>query len=114
MVLRTSFGWGRPFVWNVALNWALPFLLLLPRANKKDPRTLAAGAVLVLAGRALDLYLMVIPPFAPASPLPTLWDLAALALVISGFVLVALQTFFEKEALPIGDPQLPESLHSHA
>jgi hypothetical protein len=114
MVLRTSFGWGRPFVWNVALNWALPFLLLLPRANKKDPRTLAAGAVLVLVGRALDLYLMVIPPFAPASPLPTLWDLAALALVISGFVLVALQTFFEKEALPIGDPQLPESLHSHA
>jgi hypothetical protein len=112
--LRTSFGWDKPFFWNVALNWALPFLLLLPRANKKNPQTLAAGALLVLTGRALDLYLMVIPPFAPTSALPALWDLAAVTLAGSVFVLVALGSFFGTEALPIGDPRLSESLHSHA
>jgi hypothetical protein len=112
MVLRTSSGWGKLFVWNLLLNWALPFLLLLPRANKMNPRTLCAASILVLLGRVTDLYLMVIPPFAPASPWPAVWDVATLALVSGGFVLLTLSSFFSAAPVPMGDPLLAESVHA--
>src|ERR1019366_5343821 len=86
MVLRTNSGWGKVFVLNLILNWALPFLILLPRANKMNPRTLTIAAIVVLAGRATDLYLMIIPPVSPLSAGPALWDVAALGLVASVFV----------------------------
>lgn len=112
MGLRTSSGWEKLFVWNLLLNWALPFLLLLPRANKLSPRTLSAAAILVLLGRVTDLYLMILPPFAPASPRLTIWDLATLALVAGGFVLLSLNSFFRSEPVPIGDPLLAVSVHA--
>lgn len=114
MLLRSSSGWGKLFVLNVLLNWAVPFLVLLPRANKMNPRTLAVGAVILLAGRVCDLYVMIVAPFSPASPVPAIWDLAALALAAACFVLLTLRAFFQAEPVPIGDPLLPESVHSHA
>jgi hypothetical protein len=109
MLLRTSSGWGRWFVLNVLLNWALPFLLLLPRANKINPRTLATASTIVLLGRVTDLYLMIIPPFSPASPKPAIWDFAVLAAVGGGLVLVTMRSFFASEPLPVGDPLLPRT-----
>jgi len=114
MVLRTNGGWEKIFIANFLLNWALPFLVLLPRANKKNPRTLAAAAVLVLMGRITDIYLMMIPPFAAAGPRPELWDFAALALVAGGFVILVIRAFFAAAPIPVGDPLLQESLHVHA
>jgi hypothetical protein len=114
MVLRTSSGWGRWFVLNVLLNWVLPFLMLLPRANKKNPRMLATACTIILLGRITDLYVMILPPFSPANARPALWDLATLAAVASGLVLVALRSFFASHPLPVGDPLLPKSSHSHA
>lgn len=114
MVLRTNSGWGRVFVLNLILNWALPFLILLPRANKMNPRTLTIAAIVVLAGRVTDLYLMIIPPGSPASARPAIWDVAALGLVAGVFVLFTLSAFFGREPVPVGDPLLPESVHEHA
>ncbi len=114
ITLRTAAGWEKLFVANVFLNWALPFLLLLPRSNKANSRTLAAAATLILLGRATDLYLMIIPPFSPARPWPVIWDVATFALVTGGFVLVTLRSFSRGEPVPVGDPLLPESVHGHA
>ena len=114
MVLRTSSGWGKLFVLNLLLNWALPFLLLLPRVNKINPRTLATASTIVLLGRVTDLYLMIMPPFSPASPRPSIWDFAALAVVAAGLVLVTMRSFLASEPIPVGDPLLPRSAHGHA
>jgi hypothetical protein len=113
MVLRTNAAWGGLFVANLLLNWAIPFLLLLPRANKMNPRTLATASVIVLVGRWVDLYLMIVPPFSPARSWPTLWDLAVLAAVASGLLLVTLRSFFAREPLPVGDPYLLRTLEEH-
>ena len=112
MMLRTSHGWGTLFVVNLQLNWTVPFLLLLPRANKMNERTLTLAATVLLLGRVTDLYLMILPPFSPASPLPALWDFAAIAFAGSCFVLLSLRAFFAAQALPVGDPRLAESLHT--
>jgi hypothetical protein len=109
MLLRTSSGWGRWFILNVLLNWALPFLLLLPRANKINPRTLATACVILLLGRVTDLYLMIIPPFSPGNPRLAIWDLAVVVAVVAGLVLVAMRSFFAADPLPVGDPLLPRT-----
>ena len=114
MVVRTNSAWGGLFVANLLLNWAIPFLLLLPRANKMNPRTLATASVIVLSGRLVDLYLMVVPPFSPGRCWPTLWDFAALAAVASSLLLVTLRSFFAGEPLPVGDPYLLRTLEEHA
>jgi hypothetical protein len=112
IAIRTGSGWGKLFVLNFLLNWVLPFLLLLPRANKMNPHALAAAAVLVLLGRVTDLYLMILPPFSPKSAWPAIWDAATLALVAGGFTLLSLNRFFRGEPVPVGDPLLSESVQS--
>jgi hypothetical protein len=114
MILRTNSGWGHLFVLNVILNWALPFLILLPRASKMNSHSLTAAACVVVAGRVTDLYLMILAPFAPTNPRPAIWDLAALGLVASLFILLTLRAFFGGEPIPVGDPLLPQSVHGHA
>lgn len=114
IALRTNAAWGGLFVANLLLNWAIPFLLLLPRANKMNPLTLATASVIVLVGRWVDLDLMVVPPFSPARSWPTPWDVAVLAAVASGLLLVTLRSFFAREPLPVGDPYLLRTLEEHA
>lgn len=114
MVLRTNAAWGGLFVANLLLNWAIPFLLLLPRANKMNPRTLATASVIVLVGRSVDLYLMVVPPFSPVRSWPTLWDLAVLAEVAAGLLVVTLRSFFSRDPLPVGDPYFLNGVENRA
>jgi hypothetical protein len=49
------------FLANVVLNWGVPFVVLLFRPAKESPQVLLIVAGIVLLGRALDLYLMVLP-----------------------------------------------------
>jgi hypothetical protein len=58
---RIRGAWGPVFYANVLMNWALPFLVLLPRAGKRSPRVLARVCVAVLLGRGVDLYTAIYP-----------------------------------------------------
>jgi len=58
---RSSAPWLPVFLANFVINWIIPFFVLLPRSSKRSMRVMAAMCVLVLAGRWLDLYLMVMP-----------------------------------------------------
>jgi hypothetical protein len=58
---RSSPPWLPLFLGNFVINWIIPFFVLLPRKNKRSFRVMAAMAILVLVGRWLDLYIMVMP-----------------------------------------------------
>ncbi len=60
-VPRLQGTWGVLFLVNMLLNWAVPFLLLLPRKAKRNPVTMVRVSIVVLLGRWLDLYLMILP-----------------------------------------------------
>ena len=60
-LIRSSAPWLPLFLGNFVVNWIIPFFVLLPRKNKRSFRVMAAMAILVLVGRWLDLYIMVMP-----------------------------------------------------
>ena len=109
---RTSAAWLPLFWANVAVNWIVPFLGLLPRANKRDARVLIAIAIAVLAGRWLDLYLVIVPETAAR---PTFGVLEISMALGSAGLLAGLTTRALGRAalVPVNDPFLEASLSHH-
>ena len=110
--VRRQGAWGLLLVLDVLLCWGVPFLLLLPASTKRHPKTLASMAVVLLAGRFLDLYLM-IGPAAAATPAFGLPELGGLLLTVGLAATVTRRAFASAPPLPSGDPRLGESLHHH-
>ncbi len=112
-VHRQTGAWGPLLLLNPILNWVVPFFLLLPRVCKRDGTILARIAVVVLAGRVLDLYLMIYPALFPDSPVFGLWE-AGVIVGMAGVTGSAILRALGRAALvPLKDPYLGESLHHH-
>jgi hypothetical protein len=112
-VARLRNAWEPLFLLNMALNWAVPFAALLPRGPKRNPRALARVAVVVLAGRVLDVYLMIAPPVQGARPHFDVAAAAMLAGVAAVVVLAVYRGLRGTSPVPVNDPYLEESLHYH-
>ncbi|MBI2893599.1 MAG: hypothetical protein HYY06_08595 [Deltaproteobacteria bacterium] len=110
---RTSGGWLPLSIVNVVANWALPFLLLLPRAAKRNEKMLLRVSFLVLAGHWLDLYLMIMKPILGEAPALGPLEVLPLAGAIALGALVFFRALGRANLVPAGDPTLGESLHHH-
>ena len=110
-VLRMTPGWQPLFCLNPIVNFVLPFALLLPAKRKKKERTLLAGAGLILAGRALDLYMLIMPPVLGTHPSLGLSEPAAFVGLGALFLLAFDRAFASAAAEPVHDPYLEESRH---
>ncbi len=58
---RTNGPWLYFFALNLIVNWIVPFLTLLSVKSKCTPKVLKSMCVLVLCGRWLDLYMLIMP-----------------------------------------------------
>jgi len=55
-------GYFRPiFFVNLFMNFFIPFLLLMTRNSKRNPKSLLFAGSIILVGHWLDLYLMIMP-----------------------------------------------------
>jgi hypothetical protein len=107
---RLSGSW-RAFVIILAIgHFALPFLLLLPRAPKFRAGRVAAVAAWILVVHYLDLYWLVLPTATPAGAAPHPLDLAALAAVVGPCVAFCAWLQRGETLVPAHDPFLPEGL----
>jgi hypothetical protein len=59
--VRWQEPWPRFMFLSLILSWAIPFVVLLFRGAKRNPGILSLMALLILAGRWLDLYVMIAP-----------------------------------------------------
>lgn len=109
-VARTHGGWFVFFVLNVVLNWMVPFAVLIRRDTKRDRRVLAAVAAVVLVGRWIDLYVMILPPIVGARALPGPWEIGVFAGGAGLFGLALTRALRTAPIVPLGDPDLSASL----
>ncbi|HWQ55736.1 MAG TPA: hypothetical protein VN442_18765 [Bryobacteraceae bacterium] len=109
-VARLRNAWGPLFLLNMSLNWAIPFAVLLPRAPKRSARSLGRVAAVVLAGRILDVYLMIAPPVYGANPKVGVWEVGMLAGAAGVLVLAFYRSARQAAPVPLKDPYLEESL----
>jgi len=112
-VHRRTELWLPLFYLNVMLNWVVPFAALLSRPAKRG-LLLACAALSVLAGRVVDLYLMVGPALSTGGPAFGLWELAPFVAAGGLFVLVFSRAFRSAPPVPLGDPSLSASLSYHS
>jgi hypothetical protein len=59
--IRQEGDWPLWLYASLALNWAIPFVVLLPRVAKQNPWILGTVASLVVVGRWIDLSLVILP-----------------------------------------------------
>jgi hypothetical protein len=110
---RTNPAWIRLFLLNLVVNWVVPFLVLLPRATKRSPVVLAGVCLLILAGRWLDLYLLIMPETLRV-PAFGVWEVLIPLGYAGVFLRLTTRALAQAPLVPLGDPFLEESLHHHA
>jgi hypothetical protein len=114
-VLRRSGTWNSLFLLNLIVNWALPFFTLLPVQSKRSAGVMAKVAVLLLAGRWLDLYLMVMPPVLGfGGPRVGIWEIGLLLGTIGAVALLVTRQLSAAPLLPVRDPRYQQSLQYHS
>ena len=111
-VERTRGGWLLLFLLDPVLNWVVPFIVLLPRAAKRNPVVLKWTAAVVLVGRWLNLYLIVGPEVLDRPRLGLL-ELLLAAGYAGLFIFLAARALTGAPLIARNDPFLVESLHHH-
>jgi hypothetical protein len=109
-IFRHFGGWGSLSFLNLLLNWLIPFVLLLPRRNKRDDKLMLQVATVILMGRWLDLYIMVMPATLGQEPALGIWEVGPIAGAVALFFWLVFRTLGRHTLVPINDPYLCESL----
>ena len=122
-IVRNHDGWLAIFFLNLACNWVIPFLVLLPRGNKRNPKVIAGVAGLLLFGHWLDLYLQVIPATSHFAahhhgadvhgPIFGLQEVGPILLLAGVFILTMGKMLGRAPLLARKDPYLGEALSHH-
>jgi hypothetical protein len=115
---RSENGWLVYLLVLPVLKFVLPFLLLIPRAAKRNPRALVPIAVLILFAQFWELYLMVAPALghgadATHAHLPGI-ELAVTLGFLGAYTLVFAWTLRRHAAVPLKDPALAACLAYHS
>ncbi|HEV3166865.1 MAG TPA: hypothetical protein VGZ22_22750, partial [Isosphaeraceae bacterium] len=102
--------------WNT-LSWALlfghfavPFLLLLPRATKRSPFWLGFIAAWVLVFHYADVYWLIMPALAPEWREPHWLDTSMLLTLVFLYGAIVARACQARPLVPIGDSRLSESI----
>lgn len=109
---RSSGGWMEATLALLVFKFAVPFLLLLPRAAKRSIIHTRLVAILILVMEYVDIHWMVYPNFSETWIFS--WYELGTLLLFAGLFIYSLTNFLSKNAIvPIKDPRLDESLSHH-
>jgi hypothetical protein len=97
-------AWPALLFLDLILNWGIPFLVLLFRSAKRNPLILGTVAVVVLAGRWVDLSLMINPSQADAVPIPGMIEVGLVVGAVALFVLAVFRGLSKASLVPLLEP----------
>ncbi|MHC5010309.1 MAG: hypothetical protein ACYTG6_05070 [Planctomycetota bacterium] len=112
-IVRHGGAWAPLAIANVALNWAIPFVILMPRKAKRNERVLLQAAVILILGRWLDLFLLIMPATAGGSPVFMAWDIWLPLGALSVFALVWWRAMGRAPPVPLADPATVVEVQHH-
>ncbi|HVM96497.1 MAG TPA: hypothetical protein VMT89_08915 [Candidatus Acidoferrales bacterium] len=111
---RTTGGWQYVVVVEVLFHFVLPFMILLSRDIKRNPRRLATVAVALIVACFFDVFWMVTPAFHPEHFAVHWLDLTAVLGVGGVWLWFFVQQLKHHPLIAVNDPSLPEPEHAHA
>jgi hypothetical protein len=82
--------------------------------NKQRTGILVRVSIVLLAGRWLDLYLMIMPSFSGGKPRIGIWEIGLAAGLVGALGLALFAALRRAPLVPVRDPYLAESLQYHA
>ena len=107
---RMQTGWRPIAVALMLFHFAVPFVVLLSRTVKQQPRLLVRVAIAVLVIRLVDLYWLIGPEFHPDG-IGVSWMDAAVPLTLGALWAAAfIYQLRGRAILPIHDPEFDETL----
>jgi hypothetical protein len=110
-VHRSEGGWQAIGVALAVFYFALPFVLLLSRDIKRNPRHLRVIALAVVGMSFVHHFWLIFPAFSPGQFSLHWMDLAALVGVGGLWLAQFLRSLCRRPLIPIHDPNLVEALH---
>jgi len=107
--------WEMPFKinWfvNLILNFLTPFLVLMTRNNKRNPKILTFVAIAILVGHWNDIWLMLAPGTIDHQATIGLLEIG-MALAFAGlFIFWVLTALSKRGLIPVKHPYIEESAH---
>jgi hypothetical protein len=116
---RVRNGWATVGGFLIFFHFLLPFLLLLSRDIKRNPRTLVGIGLYIIAVRLVDHYFTIVPSARIVGGSESLFSLSLLFVPIAvvgigGLWLSRYMTnLTERQMLPVNEPMLQEALEVH-
>jgi hypothetical protein len=111
---RMRGAWLPLVVTSIVLNWVVPFLAIMSRPARRHAGVMLKVATVILVGRWLDLYVMILPAVSPDVPPFGPWELGGALAAAGLFLRFFARAFNEAAPVPWRDPYLGESLHHQA
>ncbi len=109
---RWENGWIIFVFMNFAINWFIPFIVLLPQKLDKNINVVYGICILLLVGLYTDIYEQVMPDFLK-SPALGIIEIGVFAGVAGLFLFAFSKALAKAPLIPINHPYLDESIHHH-
>ena len=110
--LRWEPQWKVLFFVDIILNFAIPFLVLMPRAPSRNKMIILIVAVIVLIGLWVELYIQILPAINKVNNFGLL-EIGAFAGFLGLFILMVGTTLSKASLIPKNHPYLDECLNHH-
>jgi hypothetical protein len=111
--MRSVGAWWNISMLLLVMKFVVPFLVLLPRGNKRNPKVLVPAAILLLVMQYVDNYWLIYPNFNEGMAAFSIWEIGIFLGMLGGFLLCIYRFLSKYSVVPVGDPRLEESTHHH-
>lgn len=105
-------GWTGMFKINIIMCFAAPFLILMTRDAKRNPKTLILAGTIILVGHWIDMYLMVMPgSLGLEAPAIGALEIGTTMFFAGIFIYTVLWAFTKANTFPKNHPYIQEAVH---
>lgn len=113
VIMRMKGSWAYYSIGLVFIHFIIPFVVLLPRSSKVNPKLLIVMSIWILFAHAYDLYWLIMPTYFKDG-FTFGWSEFGCLIFAVGLIITVFKIRSEKTNLmPIGDPKLESGLNFH-